>query len=89
MKSGAPKKIKAPKAFPRVAMDLATTVERIQQNFVIADPHLPDCPIVFASDGFLELTEYSREEILGRNCRFLQVRRCLHTSPSHNCRVRL
>mmetsp|Transcript_18646 Transcript_18646/g.56351 ORF Transcript_18646/g.56351 Transcript_18646/m.56351 type:complete len:723 (+) Transcript_18646:282-2450(+) len=72
VKSGAPKKIKAPKAFPRVAMDLATTVERIQQNFVIADPHLPDCPIVFASDGFLELTEYSREEILGRNCRFLQ-----------------
>lgn len=55
-------------------MDLATTVERIQQNFVISDPHLPDCPIVFASDGFLELTEYSREEILGRNCRFLQVR---------------
>lgn len=67
-----PKKSKAPKAFPRVAMDLATTVERIQQNFVISDPHLPDCPIVFASDGFLDLTEYSREEILGRNCRFLQ-----------------
>ncbi len=69
-----------PKAFPRVALDLATTVERIQQNFVIADPHLPDCPIVFASDAFLELTGYSREEILGRNCRFLQAsnpRRCL------------
>lgn len=27
---------------------------------------------IFASDEFLELTEYSREEILGRNCRFLQ-----------------
>ncbi|WCJ41138.1 phototropin 1 [Euphorbia peplus] len=27
---------------------------------------------IFASDSFLELTEYSREEILGRNCRFLQ-----------------
>nr|AML78964.1 putative LOV domain-containing protein [Cladophora glomerata] len=53
-------------------MDLATTVERIQQNFVISDPGLPDCPIVFASDGFLELTGYSREDILGRNCRFLQ-----------------
>lgn len=24
---------------------------------------------IFASDSFLELTEYSREEILGRNCR--------------------
>lgn len=61
-----------PKAFPRVAMDLATTVERIQQNFVICDPSLPDCPIVFASDAFLDLTEFPREEVLGRNCRFLQ-----------------
>lgn len=25
---------------------------------------------IFASDSFLELTEYSREEILGRNCRY-------------------
>nr|AML77557.1 putative LOV domain-containing protein [Stigeoclonium helveticum] len=62
----------APKAFPRVAMDLATTVERIQQNFCICDPTLPDCPIVFASDAFLELTEFTREDVLGRNCRFLQ-----------------
>eukprot|EP00775_Hariotina_reticulata_P006771 gene6771-6988_t len=61
-----------PKAFPRVAIDLATTVERIQQNFVICDPSLPDCPIVFASDAFLDLTEFPREEVLGRNCRFLQ-----------------
>eukprot|EP00475_Leptophrys_vorax_P005415 TRINITY_DN13277_c0_g1_i1.p1 TRINITY_DN13277_c0_g1~~TRINITY_DN13277_c0_g1_i1.p1 ORF type:complete len:630 (-),score=74.20 TRINITY_DN13277_c0_g1_i1:169-1875(-) len=53
-------------------MDLATTLERIQKNFVITDPRLPENPIIFASDDFLELTEYSREEILGRNCRFLQ-----------------
>uniref|UniRef100_A0A126WZB6 non-specific serine/threonine protein kinase n=1 Tax=Aphanochaete repens TaxID=764106 RepID=A0A126WZB6_9CHLO len=65
-------KTPAPKSFPRVALDLATTVERIQQNFCICDPHLPDCPIVFASDAFLELTDYTREEVLGRNCRFLQ-----------------
>ncbi len=63
---------KATKQFPRVALDLATTVERIQQNFCICDPTLPDCPIVFASDAFLDLTEYKREEVLGRNCRFLQ-----------------
>mmetsp|Transcript_9347 Transcript_9347/g.28515 ORF Transcript_9347/g.28515 Transcript_9347/m.28515 type:complete len:704 (-) Transcript_9347:1016-3127(-) len=63
---------KAAKQFPRVALDLASTVERIQQNFVITDPSLPDAPIVFASDAFLELTGYSREEVLGRNCRFLQ-----------------
>eukprot|EP00798_Chlamydomonas_sp_ICE-L_P013927 gene13927-19857_t len=60
------------KAFPRVALDLATTVERIQQSFCIADPSIPDCPIVFASDAFLDLTGFQRHEVLGRNCRFLQ-----------------
>jgi len=62
----------SPRSLPRVALDLATTVERIQSNFVIADPTLPDCPIVFASDPFLHLSGYRREEVLGRNCRFLQ-----------------
>jgi PAS domain S-box-containing protein len=37
-----------------------------------ADPHLPDTPIVHASDLFLHLTGYNLEEIMGRNCRFLQ-----------------
>ena len=62
----------------RVAMDLATTVERIQQNFCICDPNLPDNPIVFASDGFLEMSRYDRFEVLGRNCRFMQAR---HMTP--------
>nr|AML76535.1 putative LOV domain-containing protein [Elegia tectorum] len=56
----------------RQGLDLATTLERIEKNFVISDPRLPDNPIIYASDNFLELTEYTREEILGRNCRFLQ-----------------
>uniref|UniRef100_A0A0A9DM67 Phot1 n=1 Tax=Arundo donax TaxID=35708 RepID=A0A0A9DM67_ARUDO len=56
----------------RRGIDLATTLERIEKNFVIIDPRLPDNPIIFASDSFLQLTEYSREEILGKNCRFLQ-----------------
>jgi non-specific serine/threonine protein kinase len=56
----------------REGLDMATTMERIQQSFLISDPSLPDCPIVFASDGFLDFTGYGREEILGRNCRFLQ-----------------
>ena len=72
------KKMTAAKTFPRVAMDLATTVERVQQNFVISDPSIPDCPIVFASDGFCEMTGYDRYEILGRNCRFLQVYTSCH-----------
>ena len=35
---------------------MATTLERIQQSFVIADPMLPDCPLVFVSDAFIEFT---------------------------------
>jgi PAS domain S-box-containing protein len=43
-----------------------------QQNFVLSDPRLPDNPIVFATPGFYELTGYTRDQVLGRNCRFLQ-----------------
>ncbi len=43
-----------------------------QQNFVISDPLLPDNPIVYASEGFCKMTGYKMEDILGRNCRFLQ-----------------
>lgn len=53
-------------------LKLLDTLQNSQQNFLITDPNLVDNPIVFASDGFCELTGYSRSEILGRNCRFLQ-----------------
>lgn len=43
-----------------------------QHSFCITDPHFPDNPVIFASPGFLETTGYSRDAVLGRNCRFLQ-----------------
>ncbi|WP_279481422.1 HWE histidine kinase domain-containing protein [Aureimonas sp. SK2] len=39
---------------------------------IITDPNSDDNPIVFCNDAFVRLTGYEREEILGRNCRFLQ-----------------
>nr|AML76740.1 putative LOV domain-containing protein [Canella winterana] len=51
---------------------LIISLGRIKQSFVLTDPHLPDMPIVYASDAFLNLTGYARHEVLGRNCRFLQ-----------------
>jgi PAS domain S-box-containing protein len=51
---------------------LMASLVNAQQNFAVSDPSLPDNPIVYASDGFLTLTGYSREQVLGRNCRFLQ-----------------
>lgn len=38
---------------------------------VISNPRLPDNPIVECNDAFSELTGYARDEIIGRNCRFL------------------
>ena len=41
----------------------------------LTDPNQHDNPIVFANRAFRELTGYAEDEILGRNCRFLQGRR--------------
>jgi hypothetical protein len=40
-------------------------------SVTIADPTQPDCPLVACSAGFTELSGYSVDEIVGRNCRFL------------------
>ena len=40
--------------------------------FTITDPKRNDNPIIYASDAFSTLTEYSNSEIVGKNCRFLQ-----------------
>nr|AML79664.1 putative LOV domain-containing protein [Taxus cuspidata] len=55
-----------------ISSSLSIALSRIQQSFVLSDPHLPDMPIVHASNLFLQLTGYSRDEVLGKNCRFLQ-----------------
>ncbi|KAH8047765.1 PAS domain-containing protein [Aureococcus anophagefferens] len=51
---------------------LLEALKHARRSFVITDPTLPDNPIVFASGGFLSLTGYKLEQVLGRNCRFLQ-----------------
>jgi PAS domain S-box-containing protein len=47
-------------------------VRATRMPMIITDPRLPDNPVVFTNDAFCRLTGYAREEILGRNCRFLQ-----------------
>lgn len=47
-------------------------VERTRMPMVVTDPRLPDNPIVLANQAFLDLSGYSAEEVVGRNCRFLQ-----------------
>ncbi len=51
---------------------LREAIEATNNTVVMTDPALPDNPIVFVNRGFETLTGYSREEVIGRNCRFLQ-----------------
>nr|WP_137830220.1 HWE histidine kinase domain-containing protein [Methylobacterium sp. L1A1] len=50
----------------------AVAVRATRMPMLVTDPNRPDNPIVFANAAFTKLTGYAREEVLGRNCRFLQ-----------------
>lgn len=50
---------------------LIDSIEASPIAMVISNPRRPDNPIEIANAAFLELTGYSQEEVVGRNCRFL------------------
>ena len=41
-------------------------------GITITDPELPDNPMVYVNDRFVEMTGYDRDYAVGVNCRFLQ-----------------
>ncbi|MEO1855573.1 EAL domain-containing protein [Chromohalobacter sp.] len=47
-------------------------IQATPNGVVMADATQPDMPLVYANDAFYAMTGYTPEEILGRNCRFLQ-----------------
>ena len=60
-------------------------IEMTRMPMILTDPNKPDNPVVFANNAFLDLTGYTEEEIVGRNCRFLQGAR---TDPAHVAELR-
>ena len=58
---------------PRGKADpFSAAVRSTRMPIIVTDASQPDNPIVFANDAFLTLTGYARNDITGRNCRFLQ-----------------
>ncbi|MCX7560144.1 PAS domain-containing protein [Sulfitobacter sp. F26204] len=51
---------------------MAQAVQHARIPLCITNPQLPDNPIVYVNAAFLDLTGYEEDEVLGRNCRFLQ-----------------
>lgn len=51
---------------------LRQVIAHAANGLIICDAQQPDFPIVYASPSFEALTGYSAEEVIGKNCRFLQ-----------------
>ena len=47
-------------------------IEASIESMSIADARLPDMPLFYVNPAFEAVTGYSAEEVLGKNCRFLQ-----------------
>ena len=58
--------------FDRHTDPFVAAVHATRMPMIITNPRLPDNPVVFANDSFCRLSGYRRDEIVGRNCRFLQ-----------------
>ena len=50
----------------------SAAIRSTRMPIIVTDINRPDNPIIFANDAFLQLTGYTREEVNGKNCRFLQ-----------------
>lgn len=60
-------------------MPISSMIEASPVAAVLSDPRKPDNPIIACNAAFTALTGYERDEIIGRNCRFLSGE---NTEPS-------
>lgn len=51
---------------------LTQILDSCVNGVTLSDPDLEDSPIVYANKAFEDMCGYTQEEIIGRNCRFLQ-----------------
>ena len=73
--SSSPRHNSWPGAVHVLPTSLLQPLMRLAQSFVLARPDMPDCPIVYASQRFLDLAGYPRL--------FSSTDLSLHTSKEH------
>jgi len=54
------------------AETIVRAVDEAPVGITLSDPSLPDNPITYLNEAYEKLTGYSPDQVLGRNCRFLQ-----------------
>mmetsp|Transcript_54562 Transcript_54562/g.127564 ORF Transcript_54562/g.127564 Transcript_54562/m.127564 type:complete len:509 (+) Transcript_54562:58-1584(+) len=50
---------------------ISVVVTELESSVSVADPDSLDSDLIAVSEGFLEMTGFTREEVIGENCRFL------------------
>ncbi|MFT7860900.1 MAG: PAS domain-containing protein [Sulfurimonas sp.] len=55
--------------FQKYLLDI---LDQAKNGITITDPNQPGNPIIYVNEAFAGMFGYSAEEVLGRNCRFLQ-----------------
>lgn len=51
---------------------LERAVAASNNGILISDAQVPDHPVIYVNSGFERITGYTKEEVIGKNCRFLQ-----------------
>lgn len=60
---------KDPGLIPQI---LSKILDSSVNGITLADPDLEDMPLVYVNRAFLSMTGYTMEEVVGKNCRFMQ-----------------
>lgn len=78
---------------------LLSALDATKAGVVVTDCLQPDSPIVYCNKAFEELSGYTRDEVIGHNCRFLQgndnneeqretIKKALHAGEACNLEIK-
>jgi len=57
---------------PRSTKNVFAAYDEAKESVTLSDATHPEMPLVYANRGFELMTGYKVEDVIGRNCRFLQ-----------------